>query len=200
LTEAAQLDRYATSFIAMNFWRIFVVKRIKHPRNFLFPISLFFWTMIFSFKASADTSCNVLLSDLANHLKSPTGQVSLQHLTNYQANGQWWGGYTTVSLRLSRIGRVGNEDLVGSGSRLISSRFINLGGGGFGQSQPFSVRQPDPMSYVISIRKVGIQTGTITFQGKYGPYDMTCLGDKFAIVNTGDSIETFTFSKSFGPR
>jgi hypothetical protein len=30
---------------------------------------------------------------------------------------------------------------------------------------------------------------------RYGPYDMTCISDKFAIVNTFDSIETFLFIK-----
>jgi hypothetical protein len=110
-------------------------------------------------------------------------------MTNYQAKGQWWGGWTQTSLRKSQ-----NGHLVGTGSRLISSRLINIGGEGFGQSQPFNIKAPDPISYDIDPQ------GKITFQGQYGPYQMTCLDNKFAIVNSGDSIETFTFSKSTGPR
>jgi hypothetical protein len=116
-------------------------------------------------------------------------------MTNYQANQQGWGGYTEI-----RLGRSANGHLVGSGSRLISTRTIplgNLSGGGFDTRprQPFSIQEPDPMSYDIDP-----QSGKITFQGQYGPYDMTCLGNKFAIVNTWDSLETFTFFKTRGPR
>ena len=144
----------------------------------------------FDFQLKTDTSCNALLSDLSQHLQTSLGEVTVLHMTNYQAQEQWWGGWTQTRLRRSQ-----NGHLVGTGSRLISSRSIDLGGGGpfGGQSQPFSVRSPDPMSYDIDPQ------GKITFQGQYGPYQMTCLDNKFAIVNSGDSIETFTFSKSTGP-
>jgi hypothetical protein len=37
--------------------------------------------------------------------------------------------------------------------------------------------------------------GSVRFAGQYGPYPTTCYDNKFLIVNTGDSFETFTFSK-----
>jgi hypothetical protein len=147
------------------------------------------WGTTFSSKARADASCNALLSDLNQHLQLPRGEVGVLHMTNYQANNQWWGGYTGPSLQRDK-----NGHLIGKGNRLISSRTITIGSG-FGQLQPFSIKTPDPMSYDIDP-----QSGKITFQGQYSPYDMTCLGNKFAIVNTSDSLETFTFSKGFAPK
>ena len=92
--------------------------------------------------------------------------------------------------------------IVGSGSRLISTRTIPLGDpstrGGFDTRprQPFSIQEPDPMSHDIDP-----QTGKITFQGQY-THDMTCIGNKFAVVGIagGDALETFTFAKSIAPR
>jgi hypothetical protein len=134
---------------------------------------------------AGDPSCKKLMSNLDNMYN-----IQMRHMTNYEANNQSWGGYTTVSLAEK------NGLLVGSGNRLISTRIRVLDqtppppGGFFGNStlQPFDVKQPDPMSYSIDTH-----TGKITFQGVYGPYSMTCASDKFAIVNTGDSIETFVF-------
>jgi hypothetical protein len=176
------------------------MKIIRFQRNFLFVIPLSFLTMVlfwgttFSFKARADASCNALLSDLSQYLQGYPSSVSVLHMTNYQANKQWWGGYTQEILS-----RSANGHLEGSGSRLISTRTIEVGNpspGGFGgPTQPFSIKEPDPMSYDIDP-----QSGKITFQGRYGPYDMTCLGNKFAIVNTWDSLETFTFDKFLRPR
>lgn len=163
----------------------------------MIPLAVATIPLVISQPAQADTSCNALLEDLANHLRSPLGLVSLQHMTNYQANGQWWGGYTQVPLLLRGPGafsRVGDDYLVGSGGRLLSSRSVRVGGG-FGIDQPFNIYKADPMSYKISLKR-----GTITFQDKYGPYDMSCLGTKFLVVNTGDSIETFSFNKTIGPK
>jgi len=175
------------------------------PSRLLLPFIALLVSNSIPIGAKADTSCNQLLSDLASHLKTSRGIVSLQHTTNYQANGQWWGGYTKTSLSLIssppnlQIGFPGRDNLVGSGSRLISNRLRTLPGPGpgpfaFGQTQPFDIQKPDPISYSIDVRK-----GTIIFQGRYGPYEINCIGNKFAIVNTGDSIETFTFGKSVGP-
>ena len=142
------------------------------------------------FLPQADASCTALLTDLSDHLNFSSNTVTVIHMTNYQANNQWWGGYTQINLY-----RNNNGHLVGSGDRLISSRGITLGAvNTFGYVQPFNVQQPDPMSYDIDP-----QARRITFQGQYGPYNMTCLDNKFAIVNTGDSIETFTFTKGTNP-
>lgn len=175
------------------------MKIIRFRRNLLFVISLIFlttallWGTTFSFKARADESCDALLSDLSQYLQFPNNEVTVLHMTNYQANQQWWGGYTKTTLA-----RSANGHLVGNGSRLISTRLIQLPGGGpfGGPSQPFSIREPDPISYDINP-----QSRKITFQGQY-THDMTCIGNKFVIVGIGggDALESFTFSKSAGPR
>lgn len=190
LIDSAILWSLYTSCVDRIYNISFSYLRLGLCRYFFFGIFLLLLTTKFSFEARADVSCNSLLSDLNQHLQFPPNEVAVLHMTNYQANQQWWGGYTETRLRRSQ-----NGHLVGEGSRLISSRSIDLGGGGpfGGQSQPFSVRNPDPISYDINPQ------GKITFQGQYGPYEMTCLGNKFVIVNTGDSIETFTFTKSTGP-
>jgi hypothetical protein len=170
------------------------MSKIRFKRNFFLVISwfslttVFSWGTTFSLRARADASCQPLLSNLSQHLQLPRGEVYMLHMTNYQANNQWWGGYADISLRRSN-----NGHLIAQGNRLISSRTTTLGRG-FGQLQPFSIRQPEPITYDIDP-----QSGTITFLGQYGPYDMTCIGNKFAIVNTSDSLETFTFSKGFAP-
>jgi len=146
-----------------------------------------------------DESCSVLMSDLSNFLLYSNNQVTIHHLTNYKTVNNSFGGYTEASLSKDIYGY-----FTGSGNRLLSTRLVpvvqptyDLLNPSFGISatQPFDVQQPDPISYKID--PVGRK---ITFNGQYGPYNMTCLDDKFAIVNTGDSIETFTFFKFTGPR
>jgi hypothetical protein len=133
---------------------------------------------------SGDPSCRNLMLDLRF-----MDSIDLQHMTNLKTSDQTWGGYTSA-----RLGNQGGV-LVGSGNRLVSSRLRILDqiiqpGDLFGTStsQPFDAKQPDPISYSIDT-----YTGKIKFWGVYGPYSMTCASDKFAIVNTGDSIETFVF-------
>ncbi|MCC5609966.1 hypothetical protein LC612_25125 [Nostoc sp. CHAB 5834] len=146
-----------------------------------------------------DKSCSVLMSDLSNFLLYPNNQVTIRHLTNYQTVNNSFGGYTAARLSKDIYG-----NFIGSDNRLLSTRTLTLDAPTFdpnypsfggGRSQPFDVQQPDPISYKIDpVRR------NIIFNGQYGPYNMTCLDDKFAIVNTGDSIETFTFFKSTGPK
>lgn len=145
-------------------------------------------TLTLSLQAHAATSCTALLTDLSQYLYYPPNNVTIIHMTNYQANGQWWGGWTQTQLY-----RGMNGHLVGTGNRLISNRLENLGGGGFGQMQPFSIRQPEWISYDIDL------DGRIILDGQYGPYQMTCEGNKFAFFNSGDSLENFSFSKGTGP-
>jgi hypothetical protein len=40
------------------------------------------------------------------------------------------------------------------------------------------------------------KNGSVWF-GPYGPYTPTCYGNKFLVVNSGDSFETFTFTKGY---
>ncbi len=47
-----------------------------------------------------------------------------------------------------------------------------------------------------SLTSLYYQNGTVYF-GPYGPYTPTCYGNKFLVVNSGDSFETFTFTKGY---
>jgi hypothetical protein len=150
-------------------------------------------------EALPDPSCTKLLGDLYAYLATPVSTVAVLHMSNYQANGQWWGGYTRAELsRGWSSSKAGTVDvnrvrLVGSGIRLSSAsrKPIEAPNGGFRSesTQPFWEGKPEAMSYEITM------AGQITFGGKYGPYEMTCMGDKFAIVNGYDSFETFSFVK-----
>jgi hypothetical protein len=139
-----------------------------------------FGAIAFPTKASADESCRALLTDLSNYLNASLGnQVTVLHMTTYQANGLQFGGYT-----FGVLSRLPNGNLVGSSNRLISTRVVP------GTGQPFDRNQPDPISYFINLQQT-----TILLSGQYGPYDLTCRANKFAIVDSGDSLETFTFTK-----
>lgn len=191
------------------------MKTIRLLKYFLLPISLLLLTTTLSLTVKAqlrfplnngstpdlfnpDNSCRVLMSDLSNFLLNSNNQVTIHHLTNYQTVNNSFGGYTVATLSKDIYG-----NFIGSGNRLLSTRTLTLDAPpptnypsfGGGRSQPFDVQQPDPISYKID--PVALR---IIFNGQYGPYNMTCLDDKFAIVNTGDSIETFTFFKVTGPR
>jgi hypothetical protein len=132
------------------------------------------WGTALSLKATADESCNELLSDLSQYLQFPNNKVMMLHMTNYQTARQWWGGYTQTRLR-----RKANGHLIGNGKRVIL------------EDQP-RASNVEPISYDIDP-----QSGVITFQGQY-THDMTCIGNKFAIVGIegGDAVETFTFTKT----
>jgi hypothetical protein len=162
------------------------MKNVVLLRNYRWAVCLvvlasnLFGAIAFPTKASADESCRALLTDLSNYLStSPNQQVNVIHMTNYQANRFHFGGYTFVQLQ-----RLPNGNLVGSSNRLLSTRYDRKTG------QLFDMKQPEPISYFIDVANT-----TILLSGQYGPYDMTCLGDKFAIVNSWDSLETFTFEK-----
>jgi hypothetical protein len=172
-------------------------KTARQILGLLVPTTLICWTTTFSSTARADQSCSTLLQSLRNSLNGGSG-VSMQHMTNYQTNTQRFGGYTEADISVNGF------FFVGSANRLLSSRSlyvstspssVNPPSFGSGYSQPFYVKQPDPISY-----KINTADNTMTFNGQYGPYPMTCLGDKFAIVNTSDSIETFVFVTLTRPR
>lgn len=81
-------------------------------------------------EALTDPSCGKLLGDLYAYLAAPLTTVDVLHMSNYQANGQWWGGYTRAELSRGwsspRPGTVEltRARLVGSGIRLLSSRMV----------------------------------------------------------------------------
>jgi hypothetical protein len=168
--------------------------------------------------------CSKLFGDLIGHLEpqertgigSPT--VSMMHTTNYQAQGQRWAGWALIDLILASpsgpqmgLGQSPGIDLngrplrmrnlVGRGQRLLSSKLKYAGKGGLVQpitdtdfgpakpTQPFDATQPEGISYEIT------PSGLLMLSGQYGPYQLICGGDKFAYVDTGDSIESFSFVK-----
>ncbi len=119
----------------------------------------------------ADQSCVALLNDLRNHLVR--GKVRVHHATNYLTAQQSFGGWTQCWLD-----RAPANGFAGGCNRYILRESPALNG-------TFS-SQPEQMIYNISA------DAKIKF-GKYGPYEMSCIGDKFAVVNTWDSIETMVF-------
>ncbi|MEJ7809284.1 MAG: hypothetical protein WKG32_02605 [Gemmatimonadaceae bacterium] len=163
------------------------------------------------------TDCTTLFGDLISYLEAPnkTGigapTIALLHMTNYQAHGQNWGGWTVTQLALARpsaklglgqstgidvLGRpirAHVQNLAGRGRRLISIRAQP--GSGLGVSpprplQPFDATRPEDISYEITA------DGLLLLNGVYGPYQLVCGSDKFAYVDTGDSMETFSFTKA----
>jgi hypothetical protein len=125
--------------------------------------------------AKADESCRGLLEELRAHLFQ--GKVRIQHTTNYKTSSQAFVGVSADCW----LDRMPGGSFSGSG--INCKRQINRHG-----------QRPalEPIGYAIS------SDGKLTFvqsQNRYGPYEMNCLGGKFALVNTGDSIETFIFLK-----
>lgn len=126
----------------------------------------FFMTAV-PLHASAD-SCVPLLQDFATYLQQQPGAfVQFIHTTNYQAQGLWMTGHSWGFLQPANSGLI----LSGEANRTWD----------FGQSETFSLEF--------------YEDGSVRFAGQYGPYPTTCHDNKFLTVNTGDSFETFSFSK-----
>jgi hypothetical protein len=128
-----------------------------------------------SLPAVADSTCLPLLNDLRQHLFN--GNVSIRHSTNYSGNALSFNGWV-YGCWLNRMPKDG------------------FSGGGVGCFRQIMRERQAPtdeaMGYEISAdaKLTFVIPGSTT---RYGPYDMTCVSDKFAIVNTFDSIETFLF-------
>lgn len=118
--------------------------------------------------AKAD-SCLPLLYALYDHVANRHGFVEFRHTTNYLAYGYW--ATAQGSGRLTFI--TGNGLMSGTDYRIWSD----------GHTDNFEL-------YFA-------QNGTVWF-GPYGPYTPACYGNKFLVVNAGDSYETLTFlSRSY---
>jgi hypothetical protein len=113
-------------------------------------------------------SCEPLLQDFVTYLQQQPGAfVEFVHTTNYQANNFWATGHSWGFLQPAT-------------SELILSGEVNR-------------IWDDESTETFSIEFY--EDGSVRFAGQYGPYPTTCYGNKFLTVNTGDSFETFTFTK-----
>jgi hypothetical protein len=134
--------------------------------------------------ASADSTCNTLLSTLRSELTNCPGCVTAHHTTNFiTVSGGFitsprFGGYTDFSLSLV------NGHIVGSGSRLHSDRSTSSG-------QPFDATQGEAISYDID------PSGKLTMDGQYGPFDPICYFDQFMLIPGAAVIEAFSFNTPF---
>lgn len=116
-------------------------------------------------------SCKPLLNSFVTYLKGNGNIISYIHTTNYQANG-FWGTANSWG-----------ADLTPATGGPILSGTVNRTWHHDGSTQDFSIEF--------------YANGSVRFAGQYGPYPTTCYGNKFLIVNTGDSFETFTFTKGY---
>lgn len=117
--------------------------------------------------AAADP-CRPLLDSFITYLQGNGNHVQFHHTTNYQANNYWSSGHSWGFLQRSPAGPI----LTGTVNRTWVYD---------GRTEAFSIEfYPD---------------GSARFAGQYGPYPTTCYNGKFLTVDTGDSFETFTFTK-----
>jgi hypothetical protein len=112
-------------------------------------------------------SCKPLLKDFYNYV-GQGGYIGFLHTTNYQAHGYWANAHSWGYFVFSS----GNALMSGVAHRTWND----------GRAESFDV--------------TFYQNGTVYF-GPYGPYTPSCYGNKFLVVNSGDSFETFTFTKGY---
>ena len=145
-------------------------QRSTHWRTLAATVAaLSLYLAAFPAPASAAT-CGSLLQSLATYLTSGVSgaNVDMHHTTNYQAHGYWATAHAWGALS-----RATNEALL----RTETPRFWENG-------------------WTESITIDFYANGSVRFNDQYGPYSSQCYGNKFLIVNTGDSFETFTFEKN----
>jgi hypothetical protein len=130
-----------------------------------------------SVPAAANDSCLKLLGDLRDHLFR--GSVRIHHSTNYFANTNAFNGWVYGCW----LDRAPNQGFKGSGLACIR-QILREGQKPAEESMGYEITADAKLTFVVP--------GSNT---RYGPYEMTCMSDKFAIVNTFDSIETFVFIK-----
>jgi hypothetical protein len=130
--------------------------------------ALSFFMVAVPLHASAD-SCEPLLNSFVTYLQQdPLYRfISVVHTTNYQANGYWGTAHSSGYLELTTSGPI------------LSGEVYRVWDTGYTETFPIEF----------------YADGSVRFAGQYGPYPTTCEGNKFLIVNTGDSFETFTFDE-----
>lgn len=131
-------------------------------------------TITASTASAAEGTCDQLFQDLRRTVQTSTGSyIHTLWTTNYFVPARNALFMATTEIRL----RPQNGDLFGSGTR--------------SQISYNTTDRPMAQTDAVSIR---LRTdGKIVFNERYGPYDPTCSGDKFAIVDSNDSVEVFTF-------
>ena len=159
-------------------------------RNTLFGTALFL-VLGSTATAHADASCNVLISTMRSTLdvcgSGSACVISAQHASNF---------YQHVSdvVDVRRVGsgllslRTGAPTVVvmsGRGNRLFSDRFADAS-----HLQPFDFRQPSSTGFDLVLD--GPNAGKVSID--MGPLlDPRCFFDKFMVVATPNSIDTFSF-------
>jgi hypothetical protein len=130
--------------------------------------------------ARADSTCNILLSNVRTTLTNCSECFVTHHTTNFwdSVSHVHFGGYTDAILDIV------NGHIVGSGTRLHSDQLTASG-------QPFDIHQGEAISYDID------PSGKLTMDGIYGPYDPVCYFDQFMVVSGSTAIEVFVFQQQF---
>lgn len=123
-------------------------------------------------------ACNALFQRVRE--LAPIGVI---WTTSYHAHGERFTGLTPLELR------VRDSTLVAEGTRIRDHRTRPvLGPPGRTLVGPSDAPRYEGVTILIG------PDNRILLQGIYGPYQPRCIGGRFAILETGDSIETFNFN------
>jgi hypothetical protein len=159
-------------------------------RNTLFGTALF-QVLGSTATARADASCNVLISTMRSTLDAcgpgSACTISAQHAGNFYQHVSDFVDVRRVGYGLITL-RTGAPTVVvmsGNGSDVFSDRFTDTT-----RRQAFDFRQPSPTSFDLVLTgpnagKVAVNTGPLL--------DPRCFFDKFMVVATPNSIDTFSF-------
>ena len=166
-----------------------------------------------SYSASADSSCDELLTNLSNK----AGLISFLWTTHFRTDN----GAGNVGFTLGNIEKPDSSHIIGKGNRLWFDRFRDVcppdycparcGGatGGFNPCnaiQPFNIESPEAVTFEIT-RSEPVSIGTRPpvyvsariLIGTLGSFEIKCEGNKFLNANTGDTFETITFNAPVSP-
>jgi hypothetical protein len=139
---------------------------------------------------TGNPDCKELMSNIRKW-----GRVNVQQMSNVEMpyTNNRYGGYTESSGTTSRRGLFEAD-----GKKLLSdhikknSSYVNGILSIDPLRQPFDVEQAIKVSFHIDLN-----TAIINFKG--GDLGMTCLNNKYAVVNTGNGVETLLFTKTPDP-
>jgi len=106
--------------------------------------------------------------------------------TSYHARGERFTGVTPLELRLR------GDSLVAEGTRFRNYQTQPVLRPTPGQRQTLIGPSGRPLHEHVTIEIRA--DGRIVFQGVYGPYQPRCSAERFAIVESGDSVEAFNFN------
>jgi hypothetical protein len=127
-------------------------------------------------EARADASCDALFATLRDTAAKSRNHIQVLWTTNYYAPGS--ETRFTGTTRLNLIW--GHGDLAGSSVR---RQMV------FGNEVPAKPPTERSDNVILRLRA----DGRVMLNDRYGPFDPVCSQNKFAVVSSGDSIETFSF-------